>query len=154
MPPGAIPSRFPLSWQWRVVLLRPGDATEAVAQGVEQAEQVQALADGEAVHRGAVIAADVGVHGGPEVFACQGEAQTAIGGGNVLATLCNFTIASEHAQFGQVARRSVRSIPASAPPISPALLARSGRARRPGGTGGNSRCCTSPASSSARSAIR
>ena len=29
-------------------------------------------------------------------------AQAATGGGNVLATMCNFTIASEHAQFGQV----------------------------------------------------
>ena len=57
------------------------------------------------MQRGAVVAADVGVHGGPEVFACQGEAhvaQAATGGGNVLATMCNFTIASEHAQFGQV----------------------------------------------------
>ena len=53
----------------------------------------------------------------------------AIGGGNVLATLCDLTIAGESAQFGQVGPRWARSIPASAPPIWHAWSARRRRAR-------------------------
>ena len=54
----------------------------------------------------------------------------AIGGGNVLATLCDLTIAGESAQLrpGR-ARRWARSIPASAPPIWRAWSARRRRAR-------------------------
>ena len=41
----------------------------------------------------------------------------AIGGGNVLCTICDLTIASEKAQFGQVGPKVGRSIRASARPI-------------------------------------
>ena len=52
----------------------------------------------------------------------------AIGGGNVLATICDLTIASESAVFGQVGPKVGSVDPVSAPPISRAWSARRKRA--------------------------
>ena len=53
----------------------------------------------------------------------------AIGGGNVLCTICDLTICSEKAIFGQVGPKMGRSTPATAPRSWPASSARRRRAR-------------------------
>src|SRR5690349_14404663 len=53
----------------------------------------------------------------------------AIGGGNVLATLCDLTLAGESASSARSAPKWDRSIRASAPPISPAASVRKRPAR-------------------------
>lgn len=53
----------------------------------------------------------------------------AIGGGNVLNVVCDLSIASENARFGQTARKSAASTPDSAHPTSPGAWARRKHAR-------------------------